>query len=191
MSADAASTIAGIPAGIVVTAVTTLVSGALAAFLTSLLTARRSNDEKIWEMRRIAYGIILAELLAVERVLDDAAEYIEEDKSRYFHGKEAESHNTIINRHMLAIRKSYTENYLVLSDPFIAIFEAFTHQLRASSTNQNLMPFEYLSDFEKAVRLARPKLLTQARSEMPLRRTLRDRLSFQRVARWLLRFFRT
>jgi hypothetical protein len=81
----------------------------MVAFLTSALGARRSKDEKFWELRRVAYGSILAELIAVEWVLDTAEEYIAEDACRYFQGDASSRHNELISCHMQLIKIIYRE----------------------------------------------------------------------------------
>ena len=48
--------------------------------LANALTARRSSDAKIWELRRTAYGIILAKFIAIDRALDNADQIISKDK---------------------------------------------------------------------------------------------------------------
>jgi hypothetical protein len=163
-----------IPASVVVTALTTLVSGAMGAILTNVLNARRSTDEKIWELRRTAYGNILAELSAVERILRSADEYIQENEMGYFEGKVSRAHDESIAQHMELVRKSYTDNYLILSNRFIRLFEEFLRSL--DHGNPYLNPPEEHDIFAAAVRGTRPKLLQQARNEMPLRGGLRDRL---------------
>ncbi len=156
-----------IPISVLVTAITTLVSGALGAILTNALTARRSIDEKLWELRRAGYGAILAELGAIEVILDLADEYIRENEIRYFGEDVSRMHNENISEHMRLLRRSYTDNYLICSDKFIGIFENLLHSL--DSRDLNLMPPEEHEMFSSAVRAARPKLLRQARDEMPVR----------------------
>ena len=160
--------------GSVVTAVTTLASVVVGALLTNLLNAGRSTDEKLWELRRIAYGSILAELKAVEWVLESADECISEDEYRYFDAELSRRHNETMSNHMQVVRKSYLDNYLTMSDRFIAVFEDFLRSL--DDRDPNLMPPEEHEKFADAVRAARPKLLQQARSEMPLRRGLLNRV---------------
>jgi hypothetical protein len=55
--------------------------------LANAFTARRSSDEKIWELRRTAYGIILAKFIAIDRVLDNADQIISKDKEVGLTGK--------------------------------------------------------------------------------------------------------
>ena len=151
-----------IPASVIVTAVTTLVSGALGAFITNVLNSRRSTDEKIWELRRTSYGSILAELAAVESVLDD----IDSDivLGRHFTQEITNTYNKETGTHLESARKAYTDNYLILSERFIELFEDF---LRSLNYEVQYPPEEY-KVFSGVIRAARPKLLQQARSEMPL-----------------------
>jgi len=158
----------------IVTALTNLVSGAMGAILTNVLNARRSTDEKLWELRRNGYGVILAELSAIERILSSADEYMQENETRYFDEKVSRAHDERIAWHMELVRKSYTDNYLILSDRFIGLFEEFLRSL--DHGDPNLIPTEEHEIFAAAVRAARPKLLQQARNEMPLRGGLRDLL---------------
>jgi hypothetical protein len=137
------------------------------AVLTNTLSSHHSNEEKIWELRRVACGSILAKLTEVEWVLDNADEYIQQDEMRYFHEDISNKHKEIIANHMISVRKSYTDNYLILSDRFIALFEDFLRSL--DDRYSNLLPPEEHEKFAVAVRTVRPKLLQQARSEIPLR----------------------
>jgi hypothetical protein len=159
-----------IPAGVIVTAITTLASGGISAIITNALNVRRSTQEKLWELRRVAYGSILAEMRSVEYVLDAAEEHIQEDEMRYFHGEISNRHNETISGHMSVVRKSYMDNYLILSDAFISEFEVLLGSL--DDRNPNLDPSEAHEQFASAVRAARPKLLRQARTEMPVRLSL-------------------
>jgi len=45
--------------------------GVTVAYFTNKFSASRSTEEKIWELRRASYGLILTELAAVESVLDE------------------------------------------------------------------------------------------------------------------------
>ncbi|MGO9673609.1 MAG: hypothetical protein ACLPSF_05490 [Methylocella sp.] len=160
---------ADIPAG--VTVLLSLTSSVLVVFLTNALNARRSTNEKLWELRRTAYGSILAELTAAEWVLDSADEYIEEDETRYFYDVDPawSRHSPLIGGHMEIARKSYVDNYLIMSERFIELFESFLRSLDNKDPNLSL-PEEYEA-FAAIIRAARPKLLQQARREMPLPRS--------------------
>jgi hypothetical protein len=59
--------------------------GVVAVVIGSRLTYARSSKEKIWDLRRAAYSVILSELAAIERICDDADEYIaERNFTEYF-----------------------------------------------------------------------------------------------------------
>jgi hypothetical protein len=140
--------------------------------LTNWLSSHSSTKQKLWELQRAAYGSILAELAAVETVLDSATEFIEENEERYFDDEASTRHDATIRSHMKSVRKSYTENYLILSDRFITLFEDFLRSLDERSPD--FLPPEEHEKFAETVRVARPKLLQQARSEMPVPRKLWD-----------------
>lgn len=161
-----------IPISVILAAVATLISGIFGgtagAILTNVLNARRSTQEKLWELRRVVYGSILAEMQSVEYVLDAADEDIQQHgEHSYFGEKISREHNELISGRMKTIRESYMDNYLILSDIFIVIFEKFLYSI--DDRNPNLDPPEWHEQFASALRTARPKLLRQARSEMPVR----------------------
>jgi hypothetical protein len=65
--------------------ITTLLSicGTVAGvILGSRLSYRQSFKEKIWDLRRVAYGVILSELAAIEHICASADEYINEAAMR-------------------------------------------------------------------------------------------------------------
>ena len=149
---------------------TALLSGVTVAYFTNKFSARRSTEEKIWELRRATYGLILAELAAAELIL--------EELDRYILLNPASNPNDILNGfhirpgfHLNTARKAYTDSYLILSDCFIKLFEGF---LLSFDNVDDLSPSEEYKIFSAAIREGRPKLLQQARSEMPLRGGVRD-----------------
>jgi hypothetical protein len=150
------------------------ITSLVAVVVASGLAYRRSTKEKLSDLRRQAYGAILSELAAVERICAVADEFIMEDELRYFHSDESRTHNDKIAEHMGAARQRYTDDYLVLSEQFIALFERFLTELAASS--QNDLPPDEHDHFVRAVRQNRPQLLVQARSEMPRHKSLAERL---------------
>jgi hypothetical protein len=158
----------------IATGVTTLASGALGAFITNALSRGRAIDEKLWELRRTAYSGILTELLNVERILDSAADYIAEDAMRYFHSETFASHNERISKSMTKVWELHASNYLILSEPFLEAIERLFDRL--NNVDPNRMPDEEHELFEAAIRAERPKLLEQAKGEMPIRRTWRHHL---------------
>jgi hypothetical protein len=169
------------------TALIAFTSGATVVVLNHVFTSRRSYDEKIWELRRTAYGTILVELAEVENVLGYVDEYIQRNSEEwYFNNDISGKHTSIIAEHMRIIRKLYTDNYLILSDRFIYLFERFLRALDESN-NPNLSPPEEREIFAAAVRAARPKLLQQARSEIPLRGEWKLPLAWKLGARKLFK----
>lgn len=158
-----------ISANVIVTAVTTLVAGAMGAILTNVLNARRSTHEKIWELRRASYGLILTELAEVESVLDELDRRILLDAASITNDV-SNAYNRRTGTHFESARKAYTDSYLILSNRFIELFEVF---LRSLDYVDDLSPSEGHKMFSAAIRAGRLKLLQQARSEMPLRGNLR------------------
>jgi hypothetical protein len=153
----------------------------IGAIITYMLNVRRSTHEKLWELRRVAYGSILAEMKYVEYVLDSADEYIKKDEMRYFAGQAFIHHNAAIGKHMLTVRKNYMDNYLILSEKFISEFDLLLNYL--DSTYPDFDPQEEHTHFASAIRAAQPKLLRQARSEMPVKLSIWQRVlsMWQRV----------
>ena len=87
---------------------------------------------------------------------------MQEDKHRYFESDALDAHNRQINEHMKTTRQRFSDDYLILSDQFIALFEAFMSDLDAMPPGE-IPPVEY-ELFAAAVRKHRPLLLC-ARAE--------------------------
>lgn len=131
--------------------------------LGSYLSSRQSSTQALWNLRREAYGAILSKLAAVERVCDDAAEYIGEDAMRYFHSEAYSSHSEKINHLMKSIRDRFSDDHLILTDDFIRTFEAF---VSAIYPDPNADPDEEHEQFVEAVKKYRPRLRSIARREV-------------------------
>jgi len=149
-----------IPIGSLVTAAATVVCVVIA----NMLTFKRSSREKIWDLRRQAYGAILSALATVERICDSADEYIQEDEERYFHGDDYRRHNSQIAEQMSIARRRFADDYLVFSDEFVALFEKFTRAL--SDGDLFATPPEEHDHFVEVLRECRLLLLSKARSEI-------------------------
>jgi len=132
-----------------------------------MLNTRRSTLEKLSDlMRRIAYGSILADLMSIEAVLFQADEHTSFTEAyNYYNSEQFTNHNKTISEHVQSIRKVYKENYLILSDEFIGLYEKMDREMRADDPNNG--PEEDHEIFATAVRTARPKLLAQGKSELP------------------------
>lgn len=139
-----------------------------AVWLTNLLTQRRSDREKLWELRRQGYGVMLSELAAVQAICDSAQAYMDEDVHRYFAEPVSNLQAAKINERMATVRERFAADYLILSDAFIAMMEKFEEE---QTSFENDLPPESLERFIRAVRTWRPQLLIQARKEMPLQRS--------------------
>jgi hypothetical protein len=107
-----------LPVGNIVTGIATVISVAIA----NRLSSNQSGQAKLWDFRRQAYSVILSELASVERVCTVADEYMAENMHHYFESDARSKHN----EHMTALRQRFSDDCLILSDPFIGLFEAFT-----------------------------------------------------------------
>lgn len=136
----------------------------IAVLLTNQLTYGRGNKEKLWELRRQAYSVILSELVAVERICDSADSYIRQDEVRYYESNYCNDHNSNINDHMAIVRGRFASDYLILSDAFIRFFDGFDEAVRGDYDDDQR---EAYHRFAAAMRQWRPRLSAQARSEMP------------------------
>ncbi len=142
------------------------VTGTIAGvIIANKLTHSRTSKEKLWDLRLPAYGQILSELADVERICDDADEYISQRDFHEYHASKAfNRHNDEIAQHMSLVRKRFSDGYLIFSEEFIAIYNELTND--ASSDPYNSSPDEDHDSFTSAVRKHRPRLVTVARSEM-------------------------
>jgi hypothetical protein len=151
---------AEIPYGNIITGIATVV----AVVIANRLSYGRTNREKLWDLRRQSYGFILSELGSIEQICDIADEYISEGgEQRYFEGQD-QLHNEKIHMHMNAMRKRFADDYLILSDTFIALYEKLSKEM--SSDPYNSTPSDDHDIFSAAIRKYRPLLTTLARSEM-------------------------
>jgi hypothetical protein len=152
-----------IPWGSVITAIATMVAVVIANWLSS----GHSNKEKLWDLRRQAYGLILSELAEIERICDSADEYIQEDKYRYFETV-SQSDNEKVAKHMGAISQRIADDYLILSDAFIALYSKLKVDMTGDPYNDG--PPEKHEKFASALRRYRPLLVALAREEMTMRK---------------------
>jgi len=149
-----------IPIGSLVTAAATVVCVVIA----NILTLKRSSREKTWDLRRQAYGAILSALATVKRICHSAEEYIQEDEMRYFDSDHFPRHNSEIAEQLSIARRRFSDDYLVFSDEFVALFEKFTRAL--SGGDLFASPPEEQDHFVAVLREYRPLLLSKARSEI-------------------------
>src|SRR5258706_7374462 len=107
----------------------------IGVILANQLTYGLGNRQKVWELRRQSYGVILSGLGTVERICNNADEYIEEDLMMYFDSDICGRHNEQIFAQMVIVRERIALDYLILSDEFIRIFAGFDDALAAGTPN--------------------------------------------------------
>jgi hypothetical protein len=151
------------------TPVITAGAAVLAVIIGNRLSYARTYKEKLWDLKRPAYGTILSELAAIEQICDSADRYIEEDSDRYFETIE-QKHNVKIFQHFGVINKRIADDYLILSEEFIALYVELTKEMSGDPNNTD--PPEDHEKFAAAIRKYRPLLIDLARSEMTLRKKM-------------------
>ena len=148
------------PVGNIVTAIATV----LAVVIANRLTFTRSSREKIWDLRRQAYGVIVSEIAAIERINSYADAMMAEDHFGYFDSKQRTVHEERIGEHWKAAADRFSSDYLVLSDEFIALFEKLDAETNDDDPNESWP--EEKERLSEAIKKARPLLTAQARSEI-------------------------
>jgi hypothetical protein len=154
-----------LPIGNIVTAVATVI----AVVIANRLTFSRTNKERLWDFRRQAYGMILAELGAIEEIYLNIDEYIKvHGEEAYYQSEGMHQDSARIAEHLSKADKRFADDYLVLSAGFIRHYERMHADFR--KIDPNVAGIEARKPLMVAIRKARPKLLSQARSEMKLPR---------------------
>ncbi len=146
----------------------------VAIILASRLAYTRSTKEKLIDLRRQAYRVILSELEKVETICGIMDDYIQHDDERYFEEEISSTHNRQISEHIKIAHDRFTDDYIIMSDKFIKLFEGFLLDL--GNDDPNMIPPERHDHFANALRKGRPLLLAQARAEMPYSRSVWSRL---------------
>lgn len=137
--------------------------GLVGVSLGAWLTSKRTSKERITDLRRQTYGVILSELWEAERLCDVVNEYISQtDEMYYFHSPESSRHNAKISDRMRAAYDRFTSDYLIVSDQFRSLYDAMIADI---SDDPNELPPEEHESFDAAIRKHRPLLLAQARKE--------------------------
>jgi hypothetical protein len=152
----------------VLTALLTAGAALGAVIVGNKLSYVRTYNEKLWDLKRLAYGLILSELAAIEQVCGIADSYIEEDEDRYFLGEFEVKHKTEIAKHFASIAQRMADDYLILSEEFIALYDKFSED-SDSDPYESDPPADY-KRLVAALRKYRPLLIELARREITLRR---------------------
>ncbi len=150
----------------IIAAIVTVVGTIVGVVIANRLTASRSYKEKIWDLRRAAYGFILAQLGELERVYDNADEYItERGFEEYFEHKAYSEGRDEIAKHLKLIRAKFADDYLILSDRFIELINALEDGIATDPYGSTSVDEDYDTE-SAAVRKYRPLLVERARQEM-------------------------
>jgi hypothetical protein len=151
------------PIGNIVTAIATVISVVIA----NKLSSTQSGRAKVWDLRRETYGVILSELASIERLCVVIEDYRNEDIHGYFASDAKTAHDTRVAEHIATVRQRFSGDYLIVSDEFVSLFEAFTTDLEAGPPDE-FYP-EADERFAAAVKKHRPVLLAQGRKEIAVR----------------------
>lgn len=140
--------------------------GTLAGILLgSWLTSGRTQKEKLWDLRRAAYGVILSQIGLINRIYSLGNEIISHtDEHSYFESSARREHEERIAKHWSTARSRFEDDYLVLSDEFIAAFEKIISDREHDNPNEGWD--EERERFENSIREAIPLLMAQARHEV-------------------------
>ncbi|MFH1345223.1 MAG: hypothetical protein ABIL01_29065 [Pseudomonadota bacterium] len=138
----------------------------MAVVIANWLSYGRTNKEKVWDLRRQAYGLIISELRAVEQICDVVDEYISEVGAMHYFDGPDRKHLAQIHDHMSSIRKRFADDYLILSDGFVTLYEELIKEMTGDPNNN---PPDDHDIFSAAIRKYRPLLTSLARSETATR----------------------
>jgi hypothetical protein len=132
--------------------------------LGSWLTSGRTRKEKLWDLKRAAYGTILSEIASIDRIHSFADAMMSENMHMYFDSAQRREHEQRIAKHWDIARGRFADDYLVLSDEFIAIFEKLIADIEADEPNE-MWPEEQ-ERISNLVHEAKPRLVERARGEI-------------------------
>jgi hypothetical protein len=131
----------------------------------SQVTYSRSTKEKFWEVRRQAYGAILAELAEIDRVTKGADEWMATmGQGEYL---EAIDRDKIqIGEHLKVVWRRYSDDHLIMSDEFVRVFDDFISEHDKGDPNDATHSLHLYR--RKIITKYRALLLAQARKEMAI-----------------------
>lgn len=161
----------------IIAAVLTVIGTIGGVVIANKLTANRSYKEKVWELRRVAYGRIVAEISAAELIYDDADVFIHEiGFPGYFEEKAYSGNNAEIAKHINKANEIFSTDYLILSDRFIELYNELAKN-RGSDPYDTLSPDDEYDISSAAIRKFRPLLIERARQEIASSQNWWDRPS--------------
>ena len=149
----------------IIAAVVTVVGTIAGVVIANRLTLSRSYKENIWDLRRIAYSLIVSELAEIERIYDNADVHISERGfPEYFeHGYSRDRKE--VAKHMERVRDIFSADYLIFSKSFIELFNEFADKMYGDPYD-TLSPDDAYEISTTAIRKFRPALAGRARREI-------------------------
>lgn len=147
--------------------VLTVLSTLGAVWLGHFLTASHSGKSKLLDLRREAYGRVLAHLKRAEvqcSVIDDHIEHV--GAIEYFHGPASNKHASVVGQHLAEARAVVNESFLVASQEFLTVFQKF--DVSIDEMDGYASPEEEHAVFAHKLREAMTELLMIARRELGL-----------------------
>ncbi len=140
------------------------ISGIAGVVVGHMLNRGHSQKEKVKDLRRSAYGVILSELSAAQPFYAAVANGIAEDVHSYHSSDRWPRHANRIGEHMSSARQCFEREYLVLSDVFIARYEKMLHDIAAAEDETH--PFGNVEEDGEIARSALIDLMKIARAEV-------------------------
>lgn len=139
----------------------------------AVIVARINHNQKgyfdLINLRRVAYGTILAALNSVEVACDAVDSSIADDSHAYFDTKQRHDHEKEMREKLSLAHRKYSEEYLVISDGFISLYEAFQAELLVANQLTDSYPNDHES-FSGVIRKFRPLLLDKAKDDLAIYR---------------------
>ncbi len=133
--------------------------------LANWLTSKRSYEERLWNLRRVAYGTIIAELGKIETNFNSSDVYISETDFHTFFEQYHSTHVEKTAMHWRRLAEVFASDYLILSDRFIELYQELDKQT-ADDPYGTVDPEEEYDIASDAIRKYRPLLIDRARQEM-------------------------
>jgi hypothetical protein len=162
------------PVGNIVTGIATVI----AVVVANKLSSNQSGKAKFWDLRRQAYGVILSELAAVARISTTIEARLEGDIQGYFDSDARVYHENDTAKHMGVVRQRFSDDYLIISTEFLALFEACIADLELESPNDDFL--DETERFVSVIKKYHPILLAQGRKEIAAQQDFTSSLGSQR-----------
>lgn len=146
------------------------VIGVAASTITTLLIHRNERHkfarERVWDLRRDAYTIIVAALIRANRLADHIDKEYSDDPYGYDASKEMRVATGQYIEAMHQARDAFYANRLMLSDQFAARYDAMIDELNFEVDNPNLVPPEKAEETARIITNGTDDLLGIALKEV-------------------------